>query len=216
MSYQNTEVFNILGALRGMRNPKESWDRGDSIARWDIEERDGTMIPVECHYIIGPKDMELAQKLILAGTEHAKFMRQIFVTVDITNPLYWWKECDQYKVSTTTNSTSTMHKLADTPITADCFAHDAMDTLGITENIVNLCESLRQTYLKTRSVEIWRALIQTLPESWMQMRTWTGDYATIRAMYHQRKNHKLKEWSEDFVEWVKTLPYAEELITYVG
>ena len=174
--------------------------------------------------------MELAQKLIIAGTEHRKFIRQIFVTVDITAPLYWWKEYDTYKIGVTTNSTSTMHKLATTPIAINCFEHDDEDvemedymltTHMMFNSIINHCEKLRQKYLQTNDKRFWRALIQLLPESWLQTRTVTMNYENLRNMYFQRRNHKLNEWSgkddptkENFCGWVLSLPYAEQLITY--
>ena len=179
---------------------------------------------------LGPKDLELAQKLILAGPEHCKFMRQIFVSVDIIAPIYWWKEFDTYKVGTTANSTSTMHKLASKPITSEYFEFDSGDELEITnytiphggecglvysdyqEDIIDMCENLRQKYLKTKDKRYWRALVQILPQSWLQTRTWTANYAVLRNIYFQRKNHKLKEWHQ-FCEWIKTLPYSKELIT---
>lgn len=203
MNFTNTKVYNFEGAFRGMRNPKNSWDKSDSVWGDTLEDT-----------VIGIKDLELAQRLIKAGTEHAKFLRQIFVSVDINAPLYWWKEADQYRVGAVTNSTSTMHTLASNPITAECFEHDAMDRLNITDTIINLCEGLRQVYVDTHSTEVWRGLIQLLPESWLQLRTWTGNYAMLRNIYLQRQNHKLREWSVDFMVWVNTLPYAKELITY--
>ncbi len=178
---------------------------------------------------LGPKDLELAQKLILAGSEHCKFMRQIFVSVDITAPIYWWKEFDTYKVGTTANSTSTMHKLASKPITSEYFEFDSGDELEITnytiphggecglvysdyqEDIIDMCENLRQKYLETKDKRYWRALVQILPESWLQTRTVTMSYSNLRNMYFQRRDHKLTEW-HDFCDWIKSLPYAGELI----
>lgn len=178
---------------------------------------------------IGPNDLGLAQKLILAGPEHCKFMRQIFVSVDITAPIYWFKEFDTYKVGTTANSTSTMHKLASKPITKNCFEFDNGDELEITsytiphggdcglaysdyqEDIIDMCETLRQKYLETKDKHYWRALVQILPESWLQTRTVTMSYANLRNMYFQRRNHKLLEWHE-FCDWIQLLPYGGELI----
>ena len=173
--------------------------------------------------LIGPNDMSLAQKLILAGPEHCKFMRQIFVNVDITAPLYWWQEFDTYKVGTVANSTSTMHKLATTPITIDCFEGD--DYQGIyaipdredekiicPTQIIEYCEYLRQKYLETKDKGYWKELIRWLPESWLQTRTVTMSYANLRNMYMQRQNHKLLEWHA-FCAWVDTLPYSAKLIT---
>ena len=171
---------------------------------------------------IGPNDMELAQRLIRAGSEHRKFMRQIFVTVDITAPLYWWKEMDTYKVATVSNSTSTMHKLASTPITLDCFEIDDYNTAFAVpdhddpmispKEIIEYCETLRRKYLETNDKRYWKELIRWLPESWLQTRTWTANYETIYSIIHQRKNHKLTEWSKSFMKFAESLPYAKSLL----
>ena len=180
---------------------------------------------------IGAKDMDLAQRMIKAGTPNDKFLRQIFVSVDITAPLYWWKEMDTYKVGTTANSTSTMHKLATTPITLDCFEMDdasdndlevSYDWYGdgslSTQSIINepltfirYLEGLRQKYLETKDKRYWKELIRWLPESWLQTRTWTANYAVLRNIIKWRTNHKLTEWSQ-FIDWCKTLPYSKELL----
>lgn len=215
MKFENTEVFNFEGAIRGMRNPMNSHYRSDS----RYNEND-------CY--IGENDMKLAQTLIKAGNEHRKFMRQIFVSVDITAPLYWWKEFDTYKVGTVANSTSTMHKLATTPITLDCFETDDYDRnlslvdydnpinsiFTFEEYIIYVLENIRQRYLETKDKRYWKELIRWLPESWLQKRTVTMNYENIRNMYFQRRNHKLTEWSESFIKWVESLPYAEDLIMY--
>ena len=180
--------------------------------------------------LLGPKDLDLAQRMIKAGSSDRKFLRQIFVSVDITAPLYWYKEFDTYKVSTVANSTSTMHKLANTPITKDCFEmgdynsdivifkgepYTIDDTTDdCIDYIIDICETLRKRYLETKDKKYWKELIRWLPEGWLQTRTWTANYETLRNMYGQRKNHKLTEWSQDFCNWVKTLPYAEELILF--
>ena len=179
---------------------------------------------------VGPNDLDLAQRLILTGNEHAKFMRQIFVSVDITAPLYWWKEFDTYKVGTVANSTSTMHKLSSNPIIKEMFEFDDnADDLVVSqgksicgeweyvfgdyiEDIVDMCENLRLKFKETGDAAYWRALIQILPNAYVQTRTVTMSYANLRNIYFQRKNHKLKEW-HDFCDWIKTLPYSQELIT---
>ena len=178
---------------------------------------------------LGPNDLDLAQRLILAGNEHAKFMRQIFVSVDITAPLYWWKEFDTYKVGTVANSTSTMHKLSSIPITKKMFEFDNSDLVidkytiphggerevifdDYIEDIVDMCENLRLKFKETGDAAYWRALIQILPNAYVQTRTVTMSYANLRNIYFQRKNHKLREWHE-FCDWIKTLPYSGELIT---
>lgn len=166
---------------------------------------------------LGPNDMDLAQRLIKAGTPNDKFLRQIFVSVDITAPLYWWKECDQYRVGCTTNSTSTMHKLASTPITRDCFEMDDMDDsvplVGAAACLIEDLEICRQKYLETKDIRYWKELIRWLPESWLQTRTFTCNYAVLRNIYHWRKNHKLSEWKQ-FCDWVSQLPYANELLLF--
>lgn len=184
---------------------------------------------------IGPKDMKLAQTLIKAGPEHRKFMRQIFVSVDITAPLYWWKEFDTYKVGTVANSTSTMHKLTSKPITFDCFEMDDFceDVLVFdppeydgwiksqAEHIIEICETLRQRYNETKDVKYWKELVRWLPESWLQTRTVTMTYENLLAMCSkgQRRFHKLNEWSgthteveQCFIQFARTLPYAKEFI----
>lgn len=205
MKFEDTEVWGFEHAIRGMRNPMNSWEKSDS---GYVDKR------FNDQFYIGKNDLELMQKLIKAGSEHRKFMRQILVSVDITAPLYWWKEADTYKVGTVSNSCSTMHKLANTPITMDCFEMD--DYCGFFEtpwgNLIALLEQCRKEYNETKDKRYWKELIRLLPESWLQKRTITMNYENILNMYQQRKNHKLTEWSKSFCDWVKTLPYAEELI----
>ncbi len=241
MKFENTEAWGFEHSLRGMRNPMNSWFKSDSYYGYNEEFFcNGCTVDSRCSeykrsdgYIIGKNDMKLAQTLIKAGSEHRKFMRQIFVSVDITAPLYWWKEFDTYKVGTVANSTSTMHKLATTPITLDCFEIDDYDrNLSLADNpkdddeldnistfeedIIYLLENIRQKYLETKDKRYWKELIRWLPESWLQTRTVTMNYENIRNMYFQRRNHKLAEWSEAFIKWVESLPYAKELIMYEG
>ena len=221
MLFENTEVFNFEGALRGMRNPKESWNKSDS--HYDIEEVmvDEEVVLERGKYIIGSNDLQLAQTLIKAGSEHRKFMRQIFVSVDITAPLYWWKEFDTYKVATVSNSCSTMHKLADTPITLNCFEMDdftpLIDNFKIDlswQTVVSYLEQLRQKYNETKDKRYWKELIRLLPESWLQKRTVTMNYENLLGICSkgQRRFHKLTEWSNSFIGWARTLPYAQELL----
>lgn len=276
MKFDNVRVFNFEGALRGMRNPKNSWHLSDSmfgIAEWDnaytyaketawawayhvepFNEDDREMIAnnylewleknhrlhIDEDYVefacIGPKDMRLAKALISGGPEHRKFLRQIMVTVDITAPLYWWKEFDTYKVGTTANSTSTMHKLTSKPITMDCFEIDDYDdslpigyvlgqkdtaNVGVfAEDHIDFLEELRLKYLETNDKAYWKELIRWLPESWLQTRTVTMNYENILSMVHQREHHKLTEWSgadenfvhESFIKFAKGLPYADDFI----
>ena len=234
MKFENTQVFNFEGALRGMRNPKESWGKSDSIFHYAVaKDTKGRMFypdvidaeVVDCCKL-GENDLKLAQSLIKAGSEHRKFMRQIFVSVDITAPLYWWKEFDTYKVGTVSNSCSTMHKLADTPITKECFEMDDFEDFDIEVNglvysnsnswntLIAECEYLRQKYNETKEKKYWKALIRKLPESWLQKRTVTMDYENLLAMCSkgQRRFHKLTEWSKAFIDWARSLPYAQELI----
>ena len=274
MDFKNSGVFNFEGAIRGMRNPLNSWDKSDSkfgLGDANYEEMDYTVASYYTekagfnydenyeewynahesyttwlnkngvlkynnnddifeYAYIGPNDLNLAQRLISSGPEHAKFLRQIFVSVDITAPLYWWKEADTYKVGTTANSTSTMHKLTSYPITKEMFEFDDFSNIDYylddrgdgkpvmwyinddIEDFIWFLESLRQKYLSTNNKIYWRALVQLLPQGWLQTRTWTANYAILRNIYFQRKNHKLKEWHQ-FCDWIKTLPYSKELIT---
>lgn len=291
MKFENIQVMNFKNALRGMRNPKNSWDKSDSffgllnlndteqdyevteawmqknhpdmdlygyeydnkelneefnsINQWLIKngtlQTDSQKYPEIAEVVyIGPNDMRLAQQLIKAGPEHRKFMRQIFVSVDITAPLYWWKEFDTYKVGTVANSTSTMHKITSKPITMDCFEIDdyqdyndflpdflgeeglsADDCESKIVQFIDFLEGLRQKYLETKDVRFWKELIRWLPESWLQTRTVTMNYENLLAICSksQRRNHKLNEWSgihtpveQSFIQWARTLPYAQEFI----
>lgn len=231
MKFENTEVWGFEHSIRGMRNPLESWSKSDSCFCSDLKcsaSKCRLFVDSKClkskliDFIIGKNDLELMQKLIRAGTPHRKFMRQIFVSVDITAPLYWWKEFDTYKVGTTANSTSTMHKLASTPITKECFemgdfiqSDSSFETDNIhhiwRELIVHL-ENTRVKYNETKDKRYWKELIRLLPESWLQTRTITMTYENILKMIQERKNHKLTEWSESFINWTKSLPYAEDLL----
>jgi len=203
LKFENTEVFNFDGAFRGMRNPMNSWDKSDSYMGYDNDD-----LP---SFKIGKNDMELAQKLIKAGSDHSKFLRQIMVSVDITAPLYWWKEFDTYKIGTVANSTSTMHKLSTTPITRECFELNS-PKCDVQEIFLQYLEGLRLKYLKTKDKTYWKELIEWLPEGWLQTRTVTLNYAVLRNMYFSRENHKLTEWSVNFIKWIESLSYSKELI----
>jgi hypothetical protein len=222
IKFENTEVMNFEGALRGMRNPLDSWDKADS--KFSIENRiiQGRF---KQSVEIGENDLALAQKLIKAGSDHRKFMRQIFVSVDITAPLYWWKEMDQYRVAVVSNSCSTMHKIHSKPIEVSNFSFDDMtinfntgdDPLPFKfffARIAEDCEILRRRYVETKDKKYWRALIQLLPESYNQRRTVTLNYENLRNIYGSRRNHKLDEWSVGFMKWIDSLPYAKELIEF--
>lgn len=223
MKFEKTEVWGFEHAIRGMRNPLESWEKSDS-----GYPEFGNNFNNCTEFIVRNNDLELMRKLIKAGAEHRKFLRQIFVSVDITAPLYWWKEFDTYKIGTTANSTSTMHKLASTEITLDCFEMDNFDSID--DNIlfvfndkllsinlywkcvlIPMLENLREKYNETKDKRYWKELIRLLPESWLQKRTVTMNYENVYNMYTQRKNHKLTEWSDDFCNWCESLPYFKEL-----
>ena len=201
------------------------WDKYfDWFYNTGLLEKGEDLIDVAC---IGPEDMNLAQRMIKAGTSDRKFLRQIMVSVDITAPLYWWKEMDQYKIGTVTNSTSTMHKLASTPITKDCFEMDDFNEgIMVYEQdpynpdmcmddfwnmLINDLEHIRQKYRETKDKRYWKELIRLLPESWLQTRTITLNYEILRNIYFQRQHHRLTEW-HTFCDWIKTLPYSYELI----
>lgn len=228
------EVFNFEGALRGLRNPMNSWHLGDSFYTCDHsgfpcqECVDYNGCKREAAYHIGEKDMVLAQRMIAAGTDESKFLRQIFVSFDLTAPLYFWKEFDTYKVGTVANSCSTMHKLDSAEITEEMFStdgvdlnlkildnplDDAMDIGWLWKDIIFYCEQLRRKYKETKNKDYWRALIQVLPNGFLQKRTITLNYQVLRAMYFARRHHKLTEWHE-FCKMIENLPYGKELICY--
>lgn len=239
MKFENTEVWGFEHALRGMRNPKNSWNKSDSkfndyydITRGDVPSYELLKYCPSAYIhhkndngyyvdIIGEADMKLAQSLIKAGSEHSKFMRMIHVSVDVDMPRYWWSEADTYHFNTK-NSCSTMHKLLnnDNPITKDLFVWCEEDE-DIVGAVVNRLESLRQeyknpTYSTDKNMLLVRAK-RLLMEGFLQMRTWDTNYAELRNMYFQRRHHRLKEeWVDTFCKWVESLPYAEELIMYEG
>lgn len=255
MKFEKTQVFNFEGSFRGMRNPKNSWDRSDSCFGIDCNEEnviakipDGNKFEIlsrDGDYFtfvsLGQNDLKLAQTLIKGGSEHRKFMRQIFVSVDITASLFWFKEFDTYKVGTVANSTSTMHKITSKPITLDSFEIDDFVNIEyplevqeealkypVDQDVVQMIfipylEYLRKKYIETKDKKYWKELIRWTPESWLQTRTVTMNYENLRSMYFQRKYHKLNEWSgldnsdnNNFIKWVESLPYAKELIMYEG
>lgn len=204
ITIERTSVMNFENAIRGARNPMNSWNRMDS-----FYDEQG-------NFIIGPNDLNLAQRLARAGSDHRKFIRQIFVSVDFTAPLYWWKEYDTYKVATVANSTSTMHKIASKPFTLDDFSHERMNTQAqeALAHTVSVLEDLRKDYLETKDKETWYSMIQLLPSSYHQMRTCTLNYETLMNIYYARRNHKLDEW-HTVCDWIASLPYAKELILAV-
>ena len=198
---ERTCVMNLENAMRGARNPMNSWDRMDS-----FYDKEG-------NFILGENDLKLATRLTNAGSDHRKFIRQIFVSVDITAPIYWWKEYDTYKVGTVANSTSTMHKIHSKPFELEDFSCDHMtqSTLQFMKEVVGYLEQVRLCYIKEKKKEDWYDLIQLLPESYNQMRTCSMNYENLSNMYYARKEHKLEEWYR-FCDWILTLPYAKELI----
>lgn len=195
---ERTSVMNFENALRGMRNPMNSWDKSDSV-----------FAPALC---IGPNDLSLAQRLVGAGSDDRKFLRQIFVSVDVTAPLYWWKEMDQYRIAVTTNSTSTMHKIHAKELSLEDFSSERMDsdTLLSLMATINVLEKNRVKYNKTKDAQYWHNMIQLLPSSYNQMRTCTLNYENLINIYFARRYHKLDEW-HDFCHWIEDLPYFREM-----
>ena len=206
-----TEVktLNWDAAIRGMRNPLNSWDKSDS--EWKQIIIDGNFEGVE--FVLGPNDLDLAKRLVNAGSDHRKFMRQIFVSMDINAPLYWWKEFDTYKVGTTANSCSTMHTIHKKEFTMDDFSHDHLAPIvkDCLVGIIDVLNSLRRIYITDKSKSVWYSMIQILPTSYNQKRTVSLNYENLRNIYHARRNHKLDEW-HTLCDVIETLPYSE-LIT---
>ncbi|MBO4584004.1 MAG: hypothetical protein J5756_02945 [Clostridia bacterium] len=197
-----TSVMNFENAIRGARNPLNSWAKSDS--RYDENG----------NYILGENDLSLAVRLCKSGSDHRKFVRMIFVSVDINAPLYWWKEYDTYKVGTVANSCSTMHKIHSKPFSLDDMSTDRMDdaSKAVMQQVVDRLEALRLEYNETKDKSLWYSMIQLLPSSYNQMRTCTLNYETLINIYHARRSHKLDEWHV-FCDWIESLPYAKELIT---
>ena len=198
---ERSSVMNLENAMRGARNPLNSWARSDS----HYDEAG--------NYILGENDLGLAMRLRKAGSDHRKYMRQIFVSVDITAPLYWWKEYDTYKVATVANSTSTMHKIHSKPFSREDFSHDHMteEALAALDRMIEVLEQLRLRFVETKEKGAWYSMIQLLPESYQQLRTCSFNYETLVHIYFSRRDHKLAEW-HTFCDWIISLPYAKELI----
>lgn len=194
-------VMNFENAMRGARNPLNSWARSDS-----FYDEQG-------NFVLGPNDLDLAKRLRNAGSDHRKYLRQVLVCMDITAPMYWWKEFDTYKVGTVANSTSTMHKIHAAPFTAEDFSCERMteETRRQFDGVITYLEGLRVRYNETKDKALWVDMIQFLPSSYNQMRTVTMNYENLINMYHARKNHKLTEW-HDLCAAIEQLPYAKELI----
>lgn len=202
LKVERISVMNLENAIRGARNPMNSWQKSDS-----YYDENG-------NYVLGENDISLANKLCRAGTaDHRKFLRQIFVSMDITAPLYWWKEYDTYKVATVANSTSTMHKIHSKPFELSDFSCDKLteNSLKIFENYVAEMEKIRLKYIETKDKKDWYDLIQLLPSSYNQMRTCTLNYENFINIYYSRRHHKLDEWHV-FCDVIEQMPYADLLI----
>lgn len=232
MEFKNTEVWGFEHAIKGMRNPMNSWEKSDSYYGCEEVECFKCDVLVDCnkyfypkHYQVGKNDLKLAQSLLKAGSEHAKFMRMIHVAVDTDMPRYWWSEADTYHFGTK-NSCSTMHKLLNNnnPITLDMFVWCDED-LDWWTSTINRLEKMRKEYKEiqktTKDTKVMNRLLvrakRMLPEGFLQLRTWDTNYAELRNMYFQRRHHRLEEeWIDTFCKWIETLPYAKELIMYEG
>lgn len=233
LKIENAEVFGWEHAIRGMRNPKNSWEKSDShiidcdgecssCDAYELASDDYCMLPLGENIVIGPNDQKLMVKLSKAGTDHRKFMRMITVYLDITAPLYWWKEFDTYKVGTVANSCSTMHKIAAKEFTLGDFSCEHLisneaipgrvySAKGMMEATVDNLNMFRKLYLETQDKKYWWQLIQLLPSSYNQRRTIMLNYEVLANIYKSRRNHKLDEW-HTLCDWIETLPYSE-LIT---
>ena len=201
LKVERIAVMNIDNAIRGARNPLNSWHRSDSA----YDEKG--------NFILGPNDLDLARRLAKAGSDHRKFLRQIFVSMDITAPLYWWKEFDTYKVGTVANSCSTMHKIHAAPFSMSDFSCDRMTepALAVMEQVLACLEAERQRYNETKDKSAWHNMIQLLPSSYNQLRTVSLNYEVLINLYYARRTHKLGEW-HTLCEAIEGLPYAKELI----
>ena len=197
---EKTKIMNLEGAIRGARNPMNSWGRSDSF----YDEKG--------EYVLGENDLSLAVRLCRAGSDHRKFIRQILVSVDITAPLYWWKEFDTYKVATVANSTSTMHKIHSKPFEKTDVSCEKLSPRAMEAFVayMEFMELKRQRFIETKDKADWYDIIQMLPSSYNQKRTVTMNYENLLNMYYARRNHKLDEWHE-YCDWILTLPYTKEL-----
>ncbi len=197
---EHTQVMNMEGAIRGARNPMNSWDKMDS-----SYDKDG-------NFILGENDLSLAKRLCKAGSDHRKFIRQILVSVDITAPMYWWKEFDTYKVGTVANSTSTMHKIHSKPFELEDFSNDHLSESAVAALVqfMQVLEEKRLSFVETKNKADWYDIIQLLPSSYNQTRTVTMNYENLLNMYFARRSHKLEEW-HTYCDWILGLPYTKEL-----
>ena len=202
LKVERVSVMNMENAIRGARNPMNSWAKMDST--YDEAGQ----------FVLGENDLSLAHRLAVAGSDHRKFLRQILVSMDVTAPLYWWKEFDTYKVGTVANSTSTMHKIHASPFSRDDFSHDRLDEGGLAmlDAVIAYLEGERVRFLAdTTDRTAWHNMIQMLPSSFNQMRTVSLNYENLINIYYARKSHKLAEW-HTFCDWISSLPYAKEII----
>ncbi len=198
---ERVSVMNFENAIRGARNPLNSWDRMDS-----YYDESGS-------FVLGENDLSLARRLAHAGSDHRKYLRQIIVSVDITAPLYWWKEFDTYKVGTVANSTSTMHKIHSKEFSREDFSCDRLSDAALAQldSLIEYLESARKSYVETKEKQYWHDMIQLLPSSYNQMRTVTLNYENLINIYYARRAHKLAEW-HTMCDWIMSLPYAEDII----
>ena len=218
LTIEPSETFGWDAAIRGMRNPKTSWSKSDSW--WSSPDENGTDAPM---FIVGENDLKLASALANSGSDDGKFLRMIHVQLDVTAPLYWFKEADQYKVGTVTDSCSTMHKIHAKEFTFDDFSHEHIGDVpncdpmyyAAFDGVLLALNEARHCYLDTKDKRYWWQLIQLLPSSYNQRRTWDLNYAVLRNIYHARKGHRLDEW-KTLLDWIEKLPYAKELICGVG
>nr|DAM60634.1 MAG TPA: hypothetical protein [Caudoviricetes sp.] len=205
LKIENVSTSGWKAAIRGMRNPKNSWAQIDS-----------AVVNGNC-FVVGNNDYDLMYKLASAGTDHGKFMRMIHVQCDVTAPLYWWKEADQYKVGTVTDSCSTMHKIHAKEFTLDDFSHEHLndESTEYLSELVDLLNRYRELFLKDKNKSWWWQMIQLLPSSYNQLRTWDLNYAVLQNIYHARRNHKLDEW-HTFCDWIESLPYSDLITGITG
>lgn len=205
LKIENVSTSGWKAAIRGMRNPKNSWAQIDS-----------AVVNGNC-FVVGNNDYDLMYRLASAGTDHGKFMRMIHVQCDVTAPLYWWKEADQYKVGTVTDSCSTMHKIHAKEFTLDDFSHEHLndESAEYLSELVDLLNRYRELFLKDKNKSWWWQMIQLLPSSYNQLRTWDLNYAVLQNIYHARRNHKLDEW-HTFCDWIESLPYSDLITGITG
>ena len=213
---ENIDVWGIEHAIRGMRNPMNSWDKSDS--KWKYYRE--VTLPIEnvdvdvYNYLLGQNDLDLMKRLYRAGTEHRKYLRQIFVSMDITAPLYWWKEFDTYKVGTVANSCSTMHKIAAKEFELDDFSYEHLsnNSIKVLNHTIKCMNDYREEFLKDKDKHNWWQMIQLLPSSYNQKRTITMNYENVITMIKQRTGHKLDDWNDFIHKLLVKLPYIEEII----